>query len=185
MITRPLNALGLEWLADQPPILQDSNHVQGIINAYTKEAQMIQDRIDSLILELYPQTATAVGLPFFEAILGLTINPVGASVTDRRALVMAHFLARPTAAGSEFQAALMLLIGASYTYAEHDPPEGNGGSPVASTILITLPFPSSSSLYAQARSLVRLIMPAHIDLVVTSSTGFQLDAGTLDNDVLG
>ncbi|MCA1571254.1 MAG: YmfQ family protein [Chloroflexi bacterium] len=57
-------------------------------------------------------------------------------------------------------------------------------SPPAYTLRITLPFAPTSGAYAQTERLLRDITPAHLDLILTSTAGFQLDRSQLDQEPL-
>jgi hypothetical protein len=52
----------------------------------------------------------------------------------------------------------------------------------AYTVLIELPWSAGSPQFLVARRVIRLITPAHLDLIITSAGGFTLDQSQLDID---
>lgn len=183
--TRPLNALGLRMLGDLPPFLRDDPLTQAVIHAYSQEAQRISDQLDELILQWFPQTATELGLPLWEARTAVTVSPPGLTLDQRRAVVLAA-LARLRMAPSviEYQALLDRIIGPGYTYAENNPLDPSSVPP-PNTVLITLPFSAGSDVFRAASRLIGIFTPVWIDLEISSAEGFTLDVSELDTDALG
>lgn len=182
--SRPLNALGWQMLADLPPLIQDDPLTQAVIHAYSQESQRILDKLEALIPEWFPQLSTELGLPLWEARTGLTVNPEGASVEERRALVLAAFrrlLMSPSVV--DYVGVLEQIVGPGFVYRESNPWDP-AASPPPYTVFLVLPYPAGSPIFLSAERLVRAFTPAWLDVIVGSLSGFKLDNSLLDEDTL-
>ena len=134
----------------------------------------------------FPASTDSVGLSLWEAATGVTINPPSYTLEERRVVVLASLhRASMDASVTSFLDFLATLVGSGFTYQEHSPYTPTGDVPPEYTIQISLPYPSDSDFFNRAERFVRILAPAHIDLVVTSQSGFGLDFGRLDEDALG
>jgi hypothetical protein len=179
---RPLNDLGVYWRDQLPVVLRWSPEHLAVVHAVTREVERLEDRIEQVRRQFFPQTADLL-LKVWERQLGLTAEPEGVALDVRRRRVLEKLRQMywaPT--GLEWQDALTRLLGAGWTYEEHDPDDP--GSPPDYTLRITLPFAPDSSSYALAERMVRDIIPAHLDLILTFAGGFLLDSSQLDQEAL-
>lgn len=177
---RPLTAKGRELLADLPPRLRDAPEFQAVMHCQGRESDRVDATLDDLTAQFIPSTSTTQ-LRIWEAIARTTIEPVGQTVEQRRAVVIALLRKQHSSpAGSSWESNIDDLVGPGWTYQEHIP--GDATTPPESTIRVFLPFPPSSDRYAQTEALIRDITPAAWDLIVTSPAGFYLDDSRLDEE---
>lgn len=164
-----------------PPVLHNDPDIRAIVYVQAREAQRMEDTLDDLIAQFFPQHATELGLAWWEALVRTTRAPLGATVADRRATVIALLQKMNSSpAGTDWVANISLLAGAGWVYEEHIP--GNGSSPPENTVRITLPFPPTSTLYALTEVLIGEVTPAHLDVILAYTGGFILDASQLDQE---
>jgi hypothetical protein len=168
-------------LEELPPVLHNDPDIRAVVYCYAREGARQEATVDDLIAQFFPQHATELGLAWWEALLRTTRSPAGEDVAQRRATVMSllqKMSASPS--GTDWVANVTMLAGAGWTYAEHVP--GDASSPPEYTVLITLPFPPASSLYALTEALLREVTPAHLDIILAYSGGFVLDQSQLDQE---
>lgn len=168
-------------LNELPPILRNDPDIRAIIYCQAREGKRTEATVDAQIAESFPQKATALGLPWWESLVRVTIAPSGQTIAQRQNTVVAMLqkLAN-TPSGLDWIDNVTALVGAGWTHAEHDP--SNPASPPANTIRINLPTPPSSSLYAQVERLLREITPAHLDIELFYAGGFLWDRSQLDQE---
>lgn len=178
-----LTDLGREFRDSAPVILRNSPEHLAVWHSYAKELERLEAKIEQVRAQFWPQTADIL-LGVYEAILKITVGgPVGATLEERRDLVLTYLRKlASTPAGSDWVANVTELVGAGWSYEEHDP--ANPSSPPADTIRVHLPFAPSSGRYAQTERLLRDITPAHLDIILTYSGGFILDQSQLDQEGL-
>jgi hypothetical protein len=177
-----LTPMGQKWRGWLPVVLRDSPDHLAVVHAVAKETERLEAAIEQVRAQFVPQTADVL-LKVYEAQLGITIEPVGATLDERRMTVLAMLRKQAsTPSGLDWQANVTRLVGAGWTYSEHDPADPS--SPPAYTIEVRLPFPPSSTRYAQTERLIRDITPAHLDLIITYAGGFVLDQSQLDQEAL-
>lgn len=182
-----MTALGRSWLEQIPPILSEDPDVKAVLHVYSKEAERLASTLASLRLEMFPLTATALTMGIWEASFNLQIAPPGLTLTDRRQLVLTYAQSMLQGGdGADWVATVESLVGTGWSYDEHDPDDAtlNLTVPIY-TVRVLLPFPANTAQYERARQLVQAITPANIHLILSSSSGFFLDAGQLDADILG
>lgn len=185
MGVRPLNELGQQMVAALPPALRDSNDYLAVIHALSRELTRLEDSIESLRPEFSPATAVLL-LPAWEFMVKLPVGGAGASVEQRQLKVVGRLrklLTDEAGLGQAWVQDVTDLIGPGWTYEEHI--TGDGTSPAAYTLRITLPFPPAGSAYAEALTQIREVTPAHLDIVFESAAGFVLDESELDLEVFG
>lgn len=177
MAPSPANFLAcpraVEMLEDLPPFLREDPDVRAVIYCFGREAERQELTLDVLLQQFFPQTATSLGLPWWETLTELTVAPMGAADEDRQATVVA-FLRRLVSAlgGLDWVDAVTTLVGSGWTYEELP----------NYTIRINLPFPPDGDRYAQTERFIRGLTPAHLDLVVGFTGGFLLDGSQLDEE---
>jgi hypothetical protein len=177
-----LTPLGVTFRSWLPVILRDSPDHLAVLHCCARELERLEAKIEQVRAQFFPQTADIL-LKVYEAELKTTIEPAGATLDERRQTVLAMLRKmKATPSGLDWQENVTRLIGAGWSYSEHDVDEP--GSPPAYTIRVELPFPPSSSRYAQVERLLRDITPAHLDLLVVFTGGFILDQSQLDQEAL-
>lgn len=175
-----LNELGERFVEDVPAFLQDQSDIVAIFHAQSSEFARLYARVDSLVREFLPTTATAAGLPLLELLVNVTVSPA-LSEAERRAILLTSFNSlRSTPEGSDFEDTLTRLVGPGWTYKEHDPESPNAAPPPYS-VLISVPFRSFSPQFKRAQNLIGITAPAHLDVLISSVDGvFALDRDALD-----
>lgn len=176
--------LAVEHLNDLPPFLRDDPDIRAIVYCHAKEAERQEQRLDELLAELFPQSATEVGLPWWETLMRITVEPEGLTVEERRETVIAYLRKlRGEAGGEEWIANVTSLIGPTWSYVEHDPDDPTS-SPPPYTVRVSVPFEPGVGEFAATERLIREITPAHLDIELVYSGGFLLDIGELDEQTL-
>lgn len=171
--------LTLQMLGSLPPQLRDSVDYQAVQHALARELALLQSRIETVRAQFNPRTADGTLLKGWEALLRLTVEPVGQTVAQRRATVIAMLQRlRTSPAGSDWEAAVTRLLGAGWTYQEHV--EGDATTPPAYTIRVKLPYPPSGNLYPLTLRLLRDITPAHLDIQLQYTGGMVWDESQWD-----
>lgn len=178
--------LAVEHLNDLPPFLHADPDIRAVIYCHAKEAERQEATLRALQRELNPLTATEVGLPWWETLLRLTVDPPGWTVQQRRDTVIAYLRkSRSSPHGQDWVANITDLVGPSWTYSEHDP-DDPANSPAEYTVRVTLPWEPAAGEFIRTEALIRAKTPAHLDVELTYDTGgFPLDIGGLDVDALG
>lgn len=183
MGARPLTALGIQMRDALPPVLRDSNDYLAIIHALSRELERLEDSIEVVRAQLNPSTADVL-LNAWEWMVKLPVGGAGETIDQRRAKVIGRLRKLLTQAeGQQWVAAITDLIGGGWTYEEHIP--GDGSSPPADTLRITLPFAPDTDAYDGAVTQIRELTPAHLDIAWESAGGFILDESELDRDAFG
>lgn len=177
-----LTPMGVTWRGWLPVVLRDSPEHLAVIHAVAKETERLEAAIESVRAQFWPQTATFL-LKAWEAMLRLAMEPGSLTEAQRRDLALVYLRKlHETGEGRDWKENVSLLVGPGWSYEEHIP--GDGASPPAYTLRITLPFPPSGDLYARTERLLREVTPAHLDLILQSSGGFVLDQSQLDQEGL-
>lgn len=182
------NATANAMLDDVPPWIRDDPDFRSVIYCYAKEVDRKREKIEEVRRQFYIVAADVL-LWVWEVQAGVTINPEGLSVEERRGIVLTE-LTRilSSGAGSEWEEALFTLVGQDVIYEEFDPQVPS--STVADhSIRIVLPFPPSSGTYGRIEAALRRRTPANTALLLTSSEGegggFLLDISSLDLESFG
>jgi hypothetical protein len=167
----------LVLLGDIPGYLYDDEYVRAFKNAVARELQRIEDFMLAVRLGIFPQHADdELGfLEIYERLFGLAIKPPGVTVEQRRATILAHFRKRHSAAGSDWEAAIDGILGTSWTYVEE---------PSLYRVTITIPHGPGTVQAGQVESLVREVTPAHLEVRILFSTGFQVGINLVGPDRL-
>lgn len=155
-----------------------------VINSEANEFQRLWDAGQALLDSVFPTEADDVPilvvwtgrlLSMWETMLGLPVAPPGITLADRRAKVQAHIQARNSAAGTDWIAVLSAALGTTaWTHLE---------GPADYTVTITIPPGGGSYNLGQITAIARKITPAHLDVIVTSGTGFVVGVSDV-GDVL-
>lgn len=175
---RPFTARGLRMLAMLPPKLQGSVEHQAVIHAQSRELDRLEGCIEQVRAQFNPATADIL-LNAWEYSLKLPVGGAGADIPTRQQRVVVRLQKLlGQAEGIEWEDQITALIGGGWSYLEHIP--GDGTSPPANTLRITLPFSSSSGSYLAALQEIAEVTPAHLEIEFESAAGFQLDDSPMD-----
>lgn len=174
----------MEMLGDVPPIMREVPEVRAILYGDAKETERQEATIAALRAEMFPQTATAVGLPWHERLFQLTQAPPGLTEAERQDTVLGAALRLnqdPT--GADWEDGVTLILGTTaWTYREHDPADPTTPDPYV--IEIVLPFSPANFDYGRAETLIRAQGPAGWDYVLTYVEGFELGESQLGEEPL-
>lgn len=174
-----MTELGLAFRDAAPVIYRDSPEHLAQWHCLAKELERVAARIEVVRDQFFPQRASLL-LGVYERLVGVTVNPPGVALDDRRRLVLAGLRKMAgDGSGLAWQDQLTNLIGAgSWDYTEHIP--GDSSTPAADVVRVSLPFSPATSRFAQVKRFVRDITPAHVDVAYVYSGGFLLDESELD-----
>lgn len=184
MGARPLDqtTYGLDMLASLPPRVQGSIDYQAVIHAQAREVDLLEASMESVRNQFNPATADVL-LGAWEAQVWLPVGGAGATVPQRQAKVLLRLQKLLGASeGTEWQDQITALVGQGWTYEEHI--AGDGTSPPANTLRITLPFAPDGGAYAEALREIREYTPSHLDIEFASAGGFVLDESQIDQQEL-
>lgn len=178
MGARPLTDRGLAMLGTLPPVLRDSVDYQAVIHAAARELDLLEAAAEQVRSQFSPSTADILQ-DAWELTTGLPVGGAGQSLAQRQ-MSSTKAVRQVLGAGSglTWEERITDLIGSGWTYEEHI--AGDGSSPAANTIRITLPFPPEGALYAQTLVKIRQWTAAHIAIELASTSGFILDESQLD-----
>lgn len=179
-----MTPLGREWLDALPPTMREDPYVQAVIHADAVEKELQREWLERVRRNLIPATADEMGLPYWEALCRITVNPVGLTVEQRREKVdAAHRKLYAAPSGADWEISALALLGNGFTYREYDPGDPTGPPPA--TVRVVIPFDPVSGSAREAEDFLRGITAAHLDLEVTYASGFILDRSELDQGTLG
>jgi uncharacterized protein YmfQ (DUF2313 family) len=107
-------------LLDELPYYErDAPEVEATISALSNEIDRIDAQVQVIYSDLFPQTADA-RLSWWEATLGLPVEPEARTLAQRQAIVLAYLRAiRIGGAGTSWEAALTQVLGTNWSYVEH------------------------------------------------------------------
>lgn len=170
-----------------PPFLARDQTMRAVYDATAQEFDVLDTYMDELQRNIIPKTASE-HLDLYEWLLNLTIKPGVQTVPQRLATVLA-FLQRLTMNGSGFdwESVITAFVGTGWSYKTNIP--GDGTTPPANTVSVTLPYASGTVPATLAGTLLRQITPANTVITVVYSDTLTLDATGasigLDVKVLG
>lgn len=137
-----------EWL---PRHVQDDEDVVGLMDAEAREITRYDAAWQSLLDELFPQTATwALGR--FEREAGFPVEPYGESLETRREAVVSFTQAKDAATGEDFHAALASITPSYSIYTDF----------TTSTLYVTLGIAPDDYMEARVETILKTITPAHL-----------------------
>lgn len=180
---RPLTPLGVRMRDSLPVVLRGSHDYLAVIHAYAKELALLEAAIEAVRAQLNPLTANVL-LSAWEAELALPVGGGGAPDSTRIAAITAR-LHKVTgqSEGREWIAAITEIVGAGWTYEEHNP--ADGGSPPEGVIRVTVPFASGTPFFIESENQVRELTPAHLELDFIAGGAFALDSSDMDISEFG
>jgi hypothetical protein len=161
---RTMTDTGLERVEDVPYFLRDDPQVRGLLDVMQRELDRVEALIENIRLQWFPQfTITESFLRMWEFNLGMPVAPPGLAEEQRALLIATHRRKRTTAQGQDWVATLNEAFGAGvWDYTEDYLPY---------TVRLIIPYGSTDITALGILALARQITPAHLDLVVTYSTG--------------
>jgi hypothetical protein len=172
-----------EIVDDWPPFVREEPDFIALAYVFAREAERLDEKAEVVRRQFFLRSADLL-LGAWEAQLGITIAPVGATDEERRSLAITFLLGlAATGQGSVWEERLLAAVGAGYAYREHDPDDDT--SPPKYTIAITLPLAPSSETFRRAERILRRMTPANTDLLITSTDGFRLDSSQMDQEAFG
>jgi hypothetical protein len=179
-----LSPLGLAMVAQLPPQLRGSYDYLAVINALSKELELLEAAIEVVRAQSNPATADVL-LDAWEWQLKLPVGgTAGATVAQRRADVLTRLRkVLSSGEGREWESTITSIVGPGWSYLEHDP--ADSGSPTDGVIQIIVPFASGSSKFIEAQDQIRDITDAHLEIQFESSSQFELDVSELDQSEFG
>ena len=145
---RPLTDLGLQMLAEMPPVLRGSYDYQACVHALSREIALLETSIEQVRSQFNPATADVL-LGAWETQTRLPVGGLGQTLEQRQAAVLVAL--RQTLGsgmGSEWEQRVEDLTGSPPVYEEHIP--GDPTSPPPNTLRITLPFAPTAAAAAPA-----------------------------------
>jgi hypothetical protein len=173
-----LSPLGQAMREQIPPALRNSYDYLAVINALSKELDLLEAAIEQVRAQFDPSTADVL-LGAWEWQLNLPVGGGGSDITARRVRVLTRLRKVLSGGGGrEWEATISDIVGPGWTYLEHDP--NDPSSPADGIVQITVPFPSGTSKFIEARNQIRDITDAHLQVVFLSSQAFELDISELD-----
>jgi hypothetical protein len=164
MANRVMTDTGLERVEDVPYFLHNDPQVRGLLDVVQRELDRVEALIENIRLQWFPQfTITDSFLRMWEFNLGMPVAPPGLT-DDQRALLIATHRGKPSVTtGADWVAALNESFGTgAWDYTEDYLPY---------TVRLIIPYGSSDITALGILAFARQITPAHVDLVVTYSTG--------------
>jgi hypothetical protein len=161
---------------DLPPFEQGSHEARAVLNVVGNELARIDASRQALIQNFYPLSADVL-LPLFEQLLGLPVNPAGATLDARRQLVAAYMQRlKSEGRGLDWVAIITPIVG-TWNYAEHDP--ANPFSPAGYTVNVNIP----QALAGVAWPLIRDVTPAHLAINEGYIEGFFVGITNIGEDL--
>lgn len=168
---------GQETLEEWPFVLRKEHNYRAIANALGGAHDQMDADLDRLSALLHPVTALD-HLGLYEKMLGLTVDPPGQTIEQRRDTIMT-FLQRSLIgdSGLEWESLARLVLGNQWSYTIQDPKH--------SVIVIEIAYAAGSLQAVLAETLLRSITPASCRVNVVYAGGFLLDISRMDDDLLG
>lgn len=172
-----------EWLDRLPSFVRDDPDVLAVVYAMVRERRLIRAAHERVRANAFPATADALSLRHWEDLVGIDVEPEGATEDERRTTLNAFAQGvSGEGGGAGWEEAITRFVGAGWTYEEH---RTEGGVVPAYSVAVSLPFPPTSREYRIAEDLIRSVTPAHVALTVAFAGGFTLDGEELDQGQLG
>lgn len=170
-----ITPLGHEMLGEIPPWMREDPDTQAVIHCYAKETERQLEMARQIRDDCIPLIASSRGLAWWEQYYGMTIEPVGQTVEQRRSAVLARIKKEPPLGSAlSWQGMVTALIGEGWTHEEFP----------GEKIRLIVPYPPASEVFEIVVSQVPLLpsWPAHLELETVSAEGFVLDLSDLDSE---
>lgn len=165
----------LELINSLPGWAREDPDLRALMHCFAKETDRILEHARSVRDGAIPYRT---GYPaWWLHILDVPEPPGSPTIADERAAVVAALRrAIPDPSGATWQDAVTALVGPGWTYVE---------DAATYTLTIEIPYPPDSDFFRNLTRLIRTFTPAHLDIVVNSSSIFRVDVSDLDTDTLG
>jgi uncharacterized protein YmfQ (DUF2313 family) len=166
-----------QMLGDLMPELADSDDVRQVVRLSGLELERLEGEARGLSESVLPTRASDEyrTLPMWETLLGLPVEPAGATVEQRRALVTASVQKLRAGSGADWVAAITQALGT--TTWDHE--EG----PADYQITIRTPYEPGGLVPGQVAVMARRVTPAHLTIATGFTTGFLVGVSDI-GDVL-
>lgn len=161
-----------------PAWYSEDEVARAIVAAMAAELQRIESFLGVVRDQMRPQNAddTYGILGMWEALFGLPVAPAGVTLSNRRALVLAHLQKRSSGAGFDWVAQVTQALNSNqWTYSE---------GPGSYQVTVRFPYASGGYTSAQAAVLIGEITPAHLLLSIGYSQGWILGSSRVGQDVI-
>lgn len=180
---RPLSDLGVKMRDSLPPVLRGSHDYLAVIHAASRELDLLEAAIELMRGQFNPATADVL-LSAYEAQYKLPVGGGGVSDDARRTKILARLVKiTGSAEGREWEDTITALVGPGWSYREHDPADPT--SPANGVIQVTLPIAVDDPAFEAARTQIREITAAHLELDLLSTLVFHLDSDPMDTTLFG
>ena len=160
-----------ERLAEAPGWLRETPEWQAFVRCATSEGQRMEELAKQIRDTFIPYRVPTLGLPVWEAILGLP--GLGDESVRRDQVLSGYSGAIPDSRGVRWEEEVTRRIGVGWSYEEDS---------AGFEITITVPFTAGSDAFLSVEPAVRPITPAHLEITVLSAAGFILDQSQLDQE---
>lgn len=165
-----LTERGKLLLSELPGWIQDDPDMRGVVHAYARESERMEQNAAEVRDNFIAARATALLLRAWERTVRTTEEPSGKSVAQRVAVIQSRLQRMSLRSlGTDWEEAVDALVGAGWDYVE---------DAANYTLTISAAVPPAST--ALLRELILPFTPAHLVLIVNSFGGFLLDQSQLD-----
>jgi Uncharacterized protein conserved in bacteria (DUF2313). len=168
---RELTALDFELIDELPTWIRDDPDVRAVLHCFAKESERQREMAQAIRDDCIPIRAASRGLGWWERYFGLTVEPEGWTLEQRRSVILDRLRREPPlGSGLSWQAAITAL---GCTYEEHAD---------EAKVTILAPFPPGSEALAFVKEQVPRLpsWPCHLEPDIISVEGFVLDLSELD-----
>lgn len=143
--------------------------VARLLEGQAAELAPVREVVETLLAQSSPARAddTVGVLAGWERQLDLPVRPAGATVAQRRAIVLARLQGRRIAEGRAWRAAVTTALGTDQWSVAPNTPHANA-------IEVTIPFDPGSYNARQVVEVLRRFTPAHLDIVIRTEGGFRV-----------
>lgn len=164
---KELSEAGERAMALMPYYYAEDPAVHAIVDALARELARVEAFLITVKTQWFPQNAADDygQLALREDQLGIPIEPQGASVEQRRAIVRAYERARLSGSGEDWIVLLDIALEASAWEHEENDPEGYD-------LRLTIPYFPGGYTGTQVEALADAITPAHLNIAFQFESGF-------------
>lgn len=171
-IPRDLNEFALSLLEDLPPSMWEDSDIQGLIQVYGRALEEAYEKMAALQEAAFPQL-TEDYLHFWEYTLGITVNPEDLSNNQRRTRILGLLRnMNSNSSRTNWEEAVTAYLGSEdWSYQINTPGDYQ--------IQISIPYVEGGTRANDVERFLRVITPAHEEIVVTYGDSFLLDISEL------
>lgn len=160
-----------------PPYFHGDPPTRQVLNAFGAELERVEEATAMVVAGLFPQTAddTYGLLSLWEHLLRLPVAPEYLDTEQRQDRAVARWRARNGGTGADWIAAVTEAIGSGdWEHEEHQPEDYK--------VTIWVPWPLESQRLEDAEAAVKVVTPAHLEVIVESREAFNVDIDKVDED---